>query len=401
LLAAASLTNIFFQLLWVAMVARQLGQAGLGRYSYALALTQTFGILADFGINLFLTREVAADKKRAASYLGNSFYAKTAASLLIWIGLAVASQHVSLAGYRTGIFWLAIAGYLQALGTSYTSLMRAHERMEFEALSSLLFNGANLLLCFWMLGTGGDAVSLASVYALAALLQLVFLAWVYKMRFGTIRWKPEPLLTKLWLGRVVWLGLGGAFFFIYDRGPQILLGMMKGEQEVGIYAAAYRMIMALGLLPALLGNAMLPRLSSHHAAGREKELKALLDRTLGRLLGMGMVAAALIFIVAPWVVPMALGREMTGTVPVLQIMGWALVLNFPGNVMGNLIVASGHGREYAAFSFLEMLLGVGFCLALIPVLGARGAALASLAGSTVVNVAIWFYLKSRYRWMQD
>jgi O-antigen/teichoic acid export membrane protein len=399
LLILASLINIIFQLFWVAMVARQLGQAGLGRYSYALAWIQTIGIFADFGLNLFLTKEVAANKSQAASYLGNSLYIKTAVSAVIWMALAVISRHPSLAGYQAGVFWLAAAGYLQALSLSLTSLMRAHERMEYESISSLLFNGANLFLCFLALRRGGDAVSLASAYALAAAAQLAYLITVYHRRFGTIDWKPAPALLKTWLNKVLWLGLGGVFFFIYDRGPQILLGILQGEKEVGCYAAAYRMIMAVGLIPSMLGSAMLPRLSSYHAAGNDQQLKSLLDRSLGRLFLMGLAASLMVFIGATWLVPMVLGPKMAETTPVLRIMGWVLVLNFPGSILGNLLVASGQGREYASFSFGEMLLGIGTGLILIPMAGAKGAALAAVVASSAVNLAIWFHLRKRNKWM--
>ena len=398
-LAFASSTNILFQLAWVALVSRGLGEAGLGVYSFGLAVTQTLGILADFGLNLFLTREVAGNKGRASVLLGSSIYAKTAASGLIWLLLLLFINHPQIAGYRNGILWMAAANYLQAISLSFSSVMRAFERMEYEAGSSLLFNVLNLSLCFLVLRQGGKAESLAMVYALTAVVQLVFLALIYRRKFGSVIWRPEPGFVKLWLNSVIWLGLGGAFFFIYDRGPQILLGMMRGEQELGSYAAAYRMVLALGLMPTLLGSAMLPRLSNHFASGGREELKRMLDKSLKLLLLAGLALSLSVYFMAPWIVKTALGGKMSAAVPVLQILVWALVLNFPGSVLGNLLVASNDGRRYALFSFLEMAIGIGACVALIPVFGGRGAALAAVAASSLVNLAIWIYTKKRHGWL--
>ncbi|MDP2807864.1 MAG: oligosaccharide flippase family protein, partial [bacterium] len=202
-LAFASSTNILFQLAWVALVSRGLGDAGLGRYSFGLAVTQTLGILSDFGLNLFLTREVAGDKSKASVLLGSSIFVKTAASGLVWMLLLIFINHPQVSGYRTGILWMAAANYLQALGLSFSSVMRAFERMEYEAGASLLFNLLNLSFCFLALRQGGQAESLAMVYALTAACQLAVLAWVYRRKFGGLAWKPEPGFIKLWLNSVI------------------------------------------------------------------------------------------------------------------------------------------------------------------------------------------------------
>jgi len=46
-----------------------------------------------------------------------------------------------------------------------------------------------------------------------------------------------------------------------------------------------------------------------------------------------------------------------------------------------------------------MAIGIGACVALIPVFGGRGAALAAVAASSLVNLAIWIYTKKRHGWL--
>jgi O-antigen/teichoic acid export membrane protein len=52
-------------------IARYLGEVGFGKYSFALAFTGLFAIIANFGMNNYIIRELARNKEQTSEYLIN------------------------------------------------------------------------------------------------------------------------------------------------------------------------------------------------------------------------------------------------------------------------------------------------------------------------------------------
>ena len=58
----------FFLLIYIT---RYLGEVGFGKYSFALAFTGLFAIVASFGRNSYIIRELAWNKEQTREYLTN------------------------------------------------------------------------------------------------------------------------------------------------------------------------------------------------------------------------------------------------------------------------------------------------------------------------------------------
>lgn len=388
------------QLAWAVLVARSLGQSDFGRYSFALALTQTVGILSDFGLNLFLIRELARDPGRRDRSVANALGFKLAATLLVWLVLSlimVAGRHSAETIILVSLF--AAANFILALSSTAICVFRASQDMRFEARAGVLFNLANLALSLAALVLRGPTIALAACYLSAAILQAAYLWVSYVRNWGVPRLSWDPGLMRSWSGSVLWLGLGGAFFLIYDRSPQIILQSMAGESQVGAYAAVYRLFLGLSILPTVAGNVLFPRMSHMLAEGQRPNLKRMLSQSLIILFISGTALTIALFLAAGPLVNLLYGRTYADAVPVMRILAWQLAFTFPGSVLGNLLIAAGEEKRYAFFSLVEMVIGVGVGLFMIPACGGAGAAAGILAGTVLVNMMIFLFLKSTYRWM--
>lgn len=399
LLSSQALASVL-QLAWAILVARSIGQSAFGQYSYCLALTQTAGILSDFGLNLFLIRELSRAPERLERYLGNALGFKMAATLLVWLllaGIMALGGHRSETVAMVAIF--ASANFIQALSSLAICAFRANQDMRHEAWAGVVFNLANLGLSLAVLALSRSTILLVVCYLSGTVAQAAYLSAVFVRRWGMPRLHWDPGLLRNWLRSVVWLGLGGAFFFIYDRAPQLLLQSLAGEAQVGAYAVVYRLLIGLAVLPTVAGNVLLPKMSHLMAAPSGGRLPGILARSLTLLFGIGSALALAIFLGAGPLVQVIYGRGYTDSVPVLRILAWQLVVTFPGSVLGSLLIAAGEEKRYALFSLIEMVIGVGVGLVAIPVWGAAGAAAGTLAGTVLVNLMIVLFLRKGYRWL--
>src|SRR3989338_8845466 len=72
-------------LILVIVISRQLGDVGLGKYSFAFSFAAIFLLLADFGLPTLITKEVAKNKKLAQEHLTKTLTLKFILNLLTLI----------------------------------------------------------------------------------------------------------------------------------------------------------------------------------------------------------------------------------------------------------------------------------------------------------------------------
>ena len=76
----------FILLLWAA---RQLGETGFGRYNFALAWGFVLAQIADLGLQLLISREVAVQKQTARPLILSALRLKIALSVIVLLLLGI------------------------------------------------------------------------------------------------------------------------------------------------------------------------------------------------------------------------------------------------------------------------------------------------------------------------
>lgn len=386
------------QLGWAVLIVRMIGQEVFGQYSFGLALTQTVGVLADFGLNLFLIREISQKPGQLKRYLNNVLSIKLITTVLVWTILAVI---MTAGGYAAetmiAISVFALANFILALNMTLISVFRANQNMRYEALSGIIFNLFNLAFSLMVVISDLALVGLAAAYLAAALFQAIYLWRAYIKRWGMPKLALDREFVRLWKGRVVWLGLGGVFFFIYDRAPQLLLQYFGNDVQVGTYAAVYRMFVGISILPVVIGNVLLPQMSNLLASDNNQHIAELLRRVMYGLLLVGIIGTLALYVAAGPIIKLLYGAKYAGSIPVLKIMAWQLLFTFPGSVLGSLVIAVGEEKWYAIFMLVEVAISLSLGFWLIPSHGPAGAAIGTVAGTALVNMIIFAFLIQSYR----
>lgn len=390
-LMTAQAVSLIIQLAWAKTVASRLGPEGLGTYSYGLAITQTLGILTDFGLNTFLVREAARGRDCEQWLLSNAMTLKLMSTAVVWAAMGVIMSATG-AGQSTvtTVAFFCLAILCQTLAAVYVSLFRGGENMGYEAVSVVAFNLVNLALCLAALSANLPVPAFAAMYAVSSALQLAIMAASYHRRKAWPRLQLDRMFLYTWIRTVFWLGLGGLFYFIYDRGPQIILQYLEDQAAVGIYAAVFRLMAAVLVPPVIIGNALLPRLSSLMAGRQYRQMVGLVTRLQLALACIGLLVTAGLTAFAKPVIGFFYGPGFMAAVPVLRIAAWLALAVFPGALMMNLLIAVGSERKYTVYSGIEMAAGIGGCLWAIPRFGAAGAAAATMAAAVTVNAIITF-----------
>ena len=383
-----------FSFILVVLIARLLGDEGMGRYTFIFSYVTLFAVFADFGINEMLIREISKDKDRARSYVGAAFLLKGLLSFLVLLVLVFSDRffHLQREVYLAIVLW-GLASILNTFSGVIISLFRPYELMEFEAASQILNTilAAILGLLVLLLGYGIPAIFL--MYLLSSLINFFFVLCLSFKTILKIRIRKEDFQWAWPLFRLAFpFAWGTIFGAVIARVDVVMLQAMRNEAEVGWYGAPYRLIEIFMFFPSTFTIAIYPAMSRYYKESIEK-WHQLYQHGLKAMFILGLPIALGTTLIAPRLIPLLFGVQFLKSVPALQILIWrAFLIFFTGGIFAIVVTSSYNVHYFNVFAFVATLVNIGLNMVLIPRYGYIGCSVATVATELIIFVSGLFIL---------
>ncbi|MBI4135689.1 flippase [Candidatus Uhrbacteria bacterium] len=374
------LSFVYFTLL-----ARFLGAEAIGKYTFALAFTTIFSVVADLGLQPVLVREVARAKERAREYLSTILWIKI---LLVLFAYGAVFLVAYLRGYPALTLQLiALAGavmVLDALHLIFWGVLRGLQNLKYEAIGMVAGQGITLvggiiaLVFHWPLHAFLIALGLGSLWN-------VFFARTILARQGVFsRPRFNPQIFRTFARFAIPFALAGIFVKVYSYIDTVLLQELKGDLEVGWYSVPYKITYAFQFFPMALSAAIYPALSNTWVANRERA-RWIFDRALLYAILLAMPIAFGIAALAPEIILTVYGEDFANSILPLEISIFGLIFIFLYFPVGALLNATGRQTVNTTFMGITMGANIVLNLILIPRFGAVGASIAAVS----TNAFLW------------
>lgn len=373
------------------IIARFLGPEDLGKYYFAISFTTIAAIFIDLGLTNVLTRETAKNQADAARLINNSLSLKLP---LAGATVLVVAILINLLGYpeltRHLVYFSSISMVLDSFTFSFFSISRGFHNLTFESVASVVFQlivlGSGLLAMRF----GLDVRALMAGLALASIFNFFYSAGVLKRKWR-IRLRPEfdrALLKKIIAFSLPFAAVG-IFQRFYTYFDSVLLSLLSGDREVGIYQVAFKVIFALQFLPAAFSASLYPALSTYWANNRA-QLAITFERAMNYLLIISLPIAIGIASIADRVVLLFKAGYGGAALP-LQISMAALVFLFLNYAAGAMLAACDRQKTIMYVSGAVTVASVALNLILIPRLAAVGASITVAATNFLMFAANIYY----------
>ena len=383
-----------------------------GQYYFVINIVMYSDVFINFGLNIWLQREIARAREAGQRLLGNAVLLRLALCLVaapllvlfvvlwpvfaqLFVRLGWTSNLQSLGANQVWALALFAIGLIPTnVAAALTALFQAHERMEVPAAITVVSTivkaglGTGALLAGWsIVGLGGVSIAtnLVTVGILLALTVRTF--WVPHLTLdGGLQ---RRMLYESWPLMVNNL-LSMAFF----KADVILLKAIEGDVALGLYSSvAYKIIDAINIVPTSFTVALFPLMSRYADASRDSMHRAY--RLAVRMLVIVALPLALALTVLAYPLATIIGGSgyMPDSAIALQLMVWSIPLGFMNSVTHYVLIALGRQRALTA----TFAVGVAFTVLAnaigIPIWGYRASAVIHIFSELVLLVA--FYLLMR------
>lgn len=374
----ANLTRKVFAFLYIMLIARYLGVVEFGVITFAVGFTELFIVITDPGLNTLIVREVARDKSVGQKYLGNVAVMK---AIFVFVFIGWLSLFVHVLGYSTQtiqvVYLIGAHIILRAFANILYALFQAHEKLEYEALGGILSNCVLLLGALFAIRQHASVIGIALIYVFASGVDLFYASIVCRIKF---RWPKLQVDWSFWKKSLkeAWpLGTTSVFMVIYFRIDIVMLSLLRGDPEVGIYGAAYRISEILTLFPMIFMSAVFPVLSSYFKNSKSSFQKAY-EKSVKFLFSLALLLALVTMLLARKLIFLVYGEGFEGSVAPLQILVWGTALLFVTSIQGTTLVAANRQVLRMKYLLMAVVLNISLNLLAIPKYGYIGASITTV-----------------------
>lgn len=200
------------------------------------------------------------------------------------------------------------------------------------------------------------------------------------------RWEVGAYGGRVWIGAISGV--------LLSRLDQTLMTALSSPEQLGYYAVA----VSLGELPLILNIAVRDVMFTADAASRDDRLLTQAARLSSTACA---VAALAIGLVLPFVDHWVLGPGFGPAVPVAWLMLIAVAVGTPGSIAGAGLSGRGRPGLRSISLVIACIVNAALVIALVPSLGAIGAALATVVGNLIasnLNI-VWLHRHFGVRWL--
>lgn len=378
----------------VIIIARYLGDVGMGKYSFAFAYTSIFVMFADFGISTFMIREVARDKTKTERLFKNILALK---STLVISGSLLAIVIILLVPKFKGVIFpvfLAICSQsLVKIFIPFRSVFVSHERMEYSSLVLITERIFALGLGYLALSKGYGLNGLLVALIIAALIAL-FVAYLFlSKKFVKLGFEFDMPFWKDIIKNSMPFGFATIFMMIYSKTDTIMLSIMKDYAVTGWYNAASKITEGLSFFGFYIIIATFPAMSKFHHTSKDA-LKLLFKKTAYYLWVLAFPMGIGITLLANKFIHLMYKGQFTNSIITLKILIWAEVFIFLNYGLGYLLNSINKQKWFTLSTAITAILNLILNLALIPKFSYIGASIATLIAHAT-NSILLYYLASK------
>ncbi|MEN4017736.1 MAG: flippase [Methanobacterium sp.] len=389
LLLISQVISYILAFFYMIYIARYLGTDGFGILSFALAFTGILSIFTDLGLNTLTVREVARDKSLTNKYFSNIFFIKMIFCILTFGLMALI---INLLGYSLEtinvVYLVGLSVIFTAISGFFNSIFQAHEKMEYQSLGLVLQNFLMFIGVLIVINFGLSIIVFAFVYFISSLISLFYILIVYFWKFPPRNVEIRRNYWKPTIKESLPFGLTAVFATVYVWIDSVMLSLMQGNEAVGLYNAAYRIIIVLLFIQSVSSISIFPTMSKFYISSKNS-LKMTVEKYFKFMFIISIPIGIIVMLLSDKIILFVFGVQYENSILLLQILVWATVFTFIYTAFVQMFLSTNKQFVITKITALCMMINIILNLILIPQFSYIGASFVTVITEFTILVLVF------------
>lgn len=371
----------------------RLGPSLFGAFAFTLASVEMLSALGDLGLSRYGARELIRQDSRRASLAGIILTLQLLVSVVLTVAAVVILLLLSPGPAKRDVLLLGLAAaFVSSFIFTTDTVFTAYRRFGASAVFAVVGRAVYLAAGFAALRLGYSVVAVTAAFLLGYLvesaLRMAYTGWrVTPFSFGFHRGELSAVIA----GSVPF-ALSAVATLVYFRADTLIMEVLRGDTDVGIYNAAYSFFAFFVWAPIILARTLLPGLTERFRTDPEGAERA--NWFWLRAVGAASVPVAFVMtMIAGPLIRSLMPPDFNGSIIALQVLMWSIPPLMMVTVGFNALVVTNRERQAAGTTVATALIIVVLDLVLIHYYGVTGAAAAMVAATTLWLAQVHWLLR--------
>ena len=362
-----------------------------GVLSYLLAFSGLIIPLTAMGLNGLISQYLLKLPNQKSEVLGTAITIRLAGSILSAFTLYFIAKYWLIIEQETlSLLRILLIGTTTLAFTGINFYFESEMQIKFASLVRILAMLFAAIAKVWAVSTNQSLEILVTIFSLEFSFLAIFFIISYQFYAKDLpHWRWSNSIAKDLFQRCGWLIFSSVFAVIYLKIDQVMLGHYSTMTEVGQYALAAKLSEVWIFLPNALIASIYPTLVTLYKNNPEQYHLRLQQSSDGLFLLALFIAIAVQF-GGVWFITNLFGEEYQTAAYILQIHIWSAIFIFLRSLASRWLIIE-DVVKYSLYSHVSgAIINVLLNLVLIPSMGGKGAAIATLVSYIIAGWIIFF-----------
>ena len=384
-------TAIIFPLITFPYISRVLRLENVGKFNFCNSIVRYFSLAATLGVTSYAVRECSQvkDNKKALEKIASEIISLNFCTMLVSYFILILSLLFvpRLTEYRALIGVLSITIFFTVIGADW--LNTTMEDFKYITLRTVSFQVLSLILMFLFVKKESDYIKYAVIFVISSSGGNICNVF-YRRKYGNIvltykiNWKkhlpPIMMLFAMIVSQTILQSM-----------DVVMLGFMKGDNEVGLYSTAMNLITIVSQVITSICWVLMPQLSQQFAVKNYEKANSVLQRAIAFSITLTLPSVAGLIILAKEIILVVAGVEYQDAANCLRILSISMALNVASSILGNMILLPAkREKQFAIACIAGMGSNIVANIVLIPYFAINGASVATVISAIVILIGTMY-----------
>lgn len=382
-----SILNLIFPLITFPYVSRVLSVQGIGIYNFSNTYVNYFILIAGLGVSTYAVREGAKyrDNNEKMGIFSSQVFSinlfSTILAYLLLFGSLIIFRNLS--NYLSCILIFSLQILFTTLGTEW--IYTIYEDYMYITLRSIAFKVISIIFLFLLVKKPEDYLIYTFITVLASVGSNIF-NFIHAKKICSIKLTLHTNL-RYHLKPILIIFASSLAVTIYLSIDTTILGLLKGDYDVGIYSTSVKIYgLAEGLLAAIL-TVTIPRLSMLMGKRKIIEYNKVLSKVINTLGVLVFPASLGLMMLSKYVILIIAGPKYINSINSLKIITWAIVFSIFSWVFSDcVLIPAKRESKVLRNTIITAIINILLNFILIPSMSYDGTSLSTVISEFVVMI---------------
>lgn len=377
ILFISEILNKILTFAYTIFMVRHLGAEGFGMIAFAMAFTGIFAIFIDFGLSQLSVRDISRDISRANKYLSNVLSLKIILSVIISLCIIIILNIMdNTQEIRAIVYIFTLQIIVMSFNQTFYSIYQSYEHMEYIGMGKIIYSISAFIGILFSIFLDFDVIIFASIFLISSIINILFCFGVALKKYRLRRMEFDLVFWNKILKDTIPFGLSGMFVIVYFNTDSIMISLINGNEYVGWYNAAYRLVLTLVIMPALITTSILPAMAK--SIGDLNNLKNIYYSSFKLLFVIATPLFVGVMSFSNEIIALMFGADFVPAINALRILSFLIPIIFITYLSGNLLAVSNKQNYLCKIVMLNAIFNILLNLYLIPKYNIIGASISTV-----------------------